>query len=99
VSIYLVAIVQHTHTCPADPHPHVVHTRRHLLHTIPGGACRTPVTIRCGTTTATIACGRHLPADRQCGACRTIVVEDSITTRHLGYQGPPHLAPHHGAAA
>jgi hypothetical protein len=84
VTIYLVDIDQYTHTCPADPEPHVVDTRRTVVHVTPGGPCRTPVTIRCGTATVTIPCGRHEPAHRQCGACRTIVTERTITTRHLG---------------
>jgi hypothetical protein len=98
VTIYIVHIDQTTHTCPADPEPHVVDTRRTVLHVIPGGPCRTPVTIRCGACTATIPCGRHEPAHRQCGACRTIVTEHTITTRHLGYQGPEHLNPAQVAA-
>ena len=40
------------------------------IDVIPGGPCRTPVTIRCGDTTSTIPCYRHEPAARQCGACR-----------------------------
>ena len=80
MSIYLVHVDQDTHTCPADPQPHVVHTRRQMLAVVDGGPCRTPTTIRIGDTVATIPCGRHEPADRQCPACRVIVTEQSITT-------------------
>jgi hypothetical protein len=85
VTIHIVDIEQTTHTCPADPEPHVVNTRRTVVHVIAGGPCRTPVTIHCGTTMATIPCGRHEPADRQCGACRTIVTEHTITTHYLDH--------------
>ncbi len=84
MTIYLIHIHQHTHTCPADPTPHVVHSRRQILAVVDGGPCRTPVTIRVGGTTTTVRCGRHEPADRQCPACRVIVTEQSITTTHLG---------------
>jgi hypothetical protein len=93
VSIHLVDIEQTTHTCPADLTPHVIDSRRTLVHIIDGGSCRNPITVHSGTATVTIPCGRHEPADRHCGACRTIVVERTITTRHLGYQGPEHLNP------
>jgi hypothetical protein len=82
VTIHIVDIEQVSHTCPADPTPHVIDTRRSIVHIIDGGPCRNPITVHCGTTTATIPCGRHEPADRQCGACATIVTEHTITTRH-----------------
>jgi hypothetical protein len=80
VTIHLVTITQVTHTCPAQPEPHPYDIRRTLTHVIPGGPCRAPVTIRCGDVTTEIACHRHEPANRQCGACRVIVTEQSITT-------------------
>ncbi|MGC5032231.1 hypothetical protein [Micromonospora sp. DT229] len=81
MTIYLVDIEHITHTCPGAPEPHPYDTRRTVIDVIPGGPCRTPVTIRCGTTTAVIPCYRHEPAKRQCGACRIIVRERTITTR------------------
>jgi hypothetical protein len=84
VTLYLVDIEQLTHTCPADADPHPVDIRRTIVHTTDSGPCRTPVTIRLADTTATIACGRHEPADRQCGACRPIVTEHTITTTPHG---------------
>ncbi|WFE29651.1 hypothetical protein O7623_10880 [Solwaraspora sp. WMMD791] len=81
MSIHLVDVVQVLHTCPADPQPHPYDIRRTLVHVTPGGPCRAPVTIRCGNTTTTIDCGRHRPAAHQCGACRTTVVERTITHR------------------
>lgn len=83
MTIVLVDIEHVTHTCPAHPDPHPFDTRWTVVDVIPGGPCRAPVTIRCGDTTATIACRRHEPAKRQCGACRVIVTEHTITTRHL----------------
>jgi len=81
VSIHLVNVEHITHTCPGNPEPHVFDTRRTLVHTTPGGPCRTPVDIGEGCV---IDCGRILPAHRQCPACRSVVVERTITTRHHG---------------
>ncbi|MEU8071447.1 hypothetical protein AB0B20_17000 [Micromonospora sp. NPDC049151] len=83
MTIYVVDIEYVTHTCPAYTVPHIFDTRRTVIDVIPGGPCRTPVTIRCGDTTAVVPCYRHEPADRQCGACRIIVTQHTITTRHL----------------
>jgi hypothetical protein len=83
VTIHVVAIHHTTHTCPADPDPHAVDTRRTVLAVIDGGPCRAPVTIRCGDTIVEIPCGRHEPRERQCGACRIIVTEHTVTSTHL----------------
>ncbi|MEO3820992.1 hypothetical protein [Plantactinospora sp. B24E8] len=83
MTIHLVDLVHVLHTCPANPAPHIVDTRRSLVHTTDGGPCRAPVTIRSGTTETEIACGRHVPADQQCPACRVTVMERSITTVNL----------------
>ncbi len=83
MTIVIVDIEQVLHTCPAEPEPHPFDIRRTVVDVIPGGPCRTPVTIRCGQVTTTIPCRRHEPAKRQCGACRVIVTERTITTRHL----------------
>jgi hypothetical protein len=88
VTIHIVDIHQVTHTCPAHPDPHPYDTRRTIVHTIPGGPCRTPVTIRCGHTTTTVPCGRQEPAKRQCPPCATVVTEHTITTRHLTNEMP-----------
>ncbi|GAA2858393.1 hypothetical protein Acy02nite_22240 [Actinoplanes cyaneus] len=85
-----VDIHQITHTCPADPQPHPVDTRRTIVATVDGGPCRNPITIRCGDKTATIDCGRHEPHDRQCPACRTIVIERQITSTFVGHEGTQH---------
>jgi hypothetical protein len=87
-----------THTCPADRDSHPYDTRRTVLAVVPGGACRRPVTVRSGDTTATIACHRHVPRDRQCPACRITVVEHAITTEFTGH-GPQHPHPTSGVAA
>ncbi|GAA4564994.1 hypothetical protein GCM10023176_12080 [Micromonospora coerulea] len=83
MTIYLVDIEQVIHTCPAHADPHPFDIRRTLVDVIPGGPCRAPVTIRCGGQTVQIPCHRHEPAKRQCGTCRVIVTERTITTRHL----------------
>jgi hypothetical protein len=80
-----------THTCPADPEPHPFDTRRTIVATVDGGPCRNPITVRCGDTIAVIDCGRHEPAHRQCPACRTTVIERTITFHHIGHEGPQHL--------
>lgn len=81
MTIVLVDITHTTHTCPAHHQPHPYDTRRTVIDITPGGPCRAPVTIRCGNTTTRIPCHRHEPAKRQCGACRTIITEHTITTR------------------
>jgi len=83
VSTYLVDVHVVTHTCPADPQPHPAHTSRTIVHVTPGGSCRTPVTLHHhdGTTTQ-LPCGRREPHDRQCPACRTVVIERRITVEH-----------------
>jgi hypothetical protein len=80
MTIHVVDIEQVVHTCPAQPEPHPYDIRRTVVHVIPGGPCRTPVTIRCGNTTTQVPCGRHEPTNRQCPACRIIVTERSIST-------------------
>ncbi|MFG1832980.1 hypothetical protein [Micromonospora chersina] len=82
MTIYLVDVEQVIHTCPAHPDPHPYDTRRVLVDVIPGGPCRAPVTIRCGGQTVQIPCRRHVPAKRQCGACRVIVTERTITNHY-----------------
>jgi hypothetical protein len=83
MSIYLVDVHVVTHTCPADPNPHPVHTSRTIVHVTPGGPCRTPITIGCDDgTTMQLPCGRREPRERQCDACRTVVTERTITFEH-----------------
>jgi hypothetical protein len=93
VTIHLVDIHVVTHTCPADPQPHAIDTRQTVLHTTPGRPCLTPVTVHGATATVVIDCARHEPHERQCANCRTIITVRTVTTEHLGYQGPAHLAP------
>ncbi|MFG1954336.1 hypothetical protein [Micromonospora sp. NPDC048830] len=81
MTIHAVDVVHILHTCPGEPEPHPYDTRRVLVDVIPGGPCRAPVTVRCGGQTVQIPCHRHEPATRQCGACRIIVTERTITTR------------------
>ncbi|RZU72024.1 hypothetical protein EV384_0363 [Micromonospora kangleipakensis] len=83
MTIYLVDIEQVMHSCPAHTETHPFDIRRTLVDVTPGGPCRAPVTIRCGDTVTQIPCHRHEPAKRQCGACRVIVTERTITTRTL----------------
>ena len=82
MTIYLVDIEQVIHTCPNHPEGHPYDVRRRLIDVTPGGPCRAPVTIRCGDTLTQLPCHRHEPAKRQCGACRVIVTERTITNHH-----------------
>jgi hypothetical protein len=82
-----------THTCPANPdEAHPYDTRRTIVAIAPGGPCRNPITIRSGNTTAVIDCGRHVPRDQRCPACRIIVIERTVTFTHTGHHGPQHPA-------
>jgi hypothetical protein len=88
VTIHIVDLVQYTHTCPADPHPHVVEIVRTLVDVIDGGPCRTPITYRLDGQIHTIACGRGRMSDDQCPACRIVVTQRRLTTIDRGYEGP-----------
>jgi hypothetical protein len=80
-----------THTCPANPaEPHPYDTRRTIVAVAPGGPCRNPVTVRSGDTTAVIDCGRHVPREQRCPACRITVIERTVTFTHTGHHGPQH---------
>ena len=85
MSIYRVDEHHRTHTCPADPEPHAVDITRVVVHITEGRPCLAPVVIRCGDRIVSIPCGRHEPAHRQCGACRTVVTTGAITVEHLGH--------------
>ena len=87
-----------THTCPAEAEQHPYDTRRTVLAVVPGGSCRQPVTIHSGDTTAVINCGRHLPREQQCPACRITVIEHTMTFTFTGH-GPQHPTTHNGIAA
>jgi hypothetical protein len=89
VTIYAVEVFHLIHTCPGNPEPHPVDTRRRVIHITPGGNCRNPITFDNGVT---IPCGRREPYARQCAACRTIVTIQKVTSRDLGYQGPGQVA-------
>lgn len=83
-----VAIQQIMHTCPASPEPHAIDTRRVIVGLVLGGPCRQPIAVRVNNTAVLVACGRRLPRDRRCPACRITVIERDIVTIDLGYQGP-----------
>jgi hypothetical protein len=59
----------------------VVQTQRTVVLEVDGGPCRKPF----GTD---LACGRVLPPEQQCRACKTHVIIRNTTTIDLGYQGP-----------
>jgi hypothetical protein len=80
-----IDIQQTTHTCPAYNEPHPIDVRRAIVVVVPGGPCQRPVTVRLDTTSVVVACGRRLPTDRQCPACKITVIERNISTTHLGH--------------
>ena len=94
-----VDIHHHTHTCPADPKPHVYDTRRTIVAVVDGGPCRQPVTVHCGDSSAVIPCGRHQPSVRQCPACRITVIEHTVTFTFMGHHDPQQLPLMTGTAA
>lgn len=72
------------HRCPTDPQPHGVDIRRTIVHITDTGPCLTPVTIGHDTSaTATVACGRHEPHERQCDNCRTVITAGTTTIEYL----------------
>jgi hypothetical protein len=89
MTAYLVDVHHLTHTCPANPtEPHPYDTRRTIIAVTPSGTCRRPVTVRSGDTTALVDCGRRLPREQRCPACRTTVIEHTVTFTHTGHHGP-----------
>jgi hypothetical protein len=88
MTLYQIDIHHRTHTCPANPNPHPYDTRRTIFRMVPGGPCRRPVNVGSGDTSTVIACGRHLPADRQCSACQIVIVKHAVTYTFTGHDGP-----------
>ena len=84
MTAYQVDVHHFTHTCPADPEPHPYDTRRTIVAVVVGGPCLGPVAVRSGDTITVIACGRHVPRDQQCRACRITVIEHAVTFTHTG---------------
>ena len=87
---YIIDVHHYTHTCPADPDPHIVHTRRTIVATEPGGPCTRPVTIHTNAEPVVVACARALPPPQHCPACRVTV---TIRHTHTTHDGPEVAAP------
>ena len=77
-----VDVHHRTHACPANLEPHPYDTRRAIVAVAPSGPCRRPITVRSGNTVAVIACGRRLPREQRCPACRITVIEHAVTFTH-----------------
>ncbi|MEV6524665.1 hypothetical protein AB0M43_22170 [Longispora sp. NPDC051575] len=90
----LVDRIDYTHTCPGDAAPHVVRSEQHIVAVVPGGECESPVTIQVGTVMATVPCTAKAP-HRRCRHCTNTTTIRSVTTTHLGYQGPWYLNPYY----
>lgn len=88
MTIHAVDEHHYTHTCPSNPTRHVVRTTRTVVQTTPGRPCTRPLTVHCGATSVLVPCGQRVPADHQCGGCRTVVTIHAIVTTHLGHHGP-----------
>lgn len=87
MTIYAVEVEHQVHTCPGNPEPHPVITRRRIVGVTPGRPCLAPITVDQHIRT-TIPCGRREPSDRQCLHCRTTITITNVTVVDLGYQGP-----------
>jgi hypothetical protein len=79
MTIHHVTVVHTRHRCPASAELHVIDTVRTVVMVIPGGPCKTPVRRQIGDTVRDLPCGRLLPAQRQCRACRNQVVTTNVT--------------------
>jgi hypothetical protein len=75
-----VNVTHHQHVCPGNSQAHVWDTRRAVVMIVPGGPCQTPITIGVGDTAFTIDCGRRLASHLRCPACRTDVINRTVTT-------------------
>jgi len=84
--MYVVDVCHYTHTCPADPEPHTVDTRQTIVSTVDGGPCRQPQHLASGVV---VDCRRRLPTDRQCPACRPVIVVRSVTVVDWGPEPTP----------
>jgi hypothetical protein len=93
VTIYANHAHYITHTCPADPQPHVIEVRRRILQVTAVRPCRNPVTIPSGDTITVVDCGRREPYERQCATCRSIVTVVKTTVIHLGWDEPANIPP------
>jgi hypothetical protein len=91
---YVIDVHHYTHTCPADPDPHIVHTRRTIVATEPGGPCPRPVRIHTNAGPVVVACARALPPPQHCPACRLNI---TIRHTHTTHDGPEVVAPGHAA--
>jgi len=94
MSIITVDRHEWLHTCPGDPlNPHPIVTAQRVVHTVPGGPCRAPVTVRINGTSGLIPCGDRRRSDEQCSACRRIIVIREVSYTDLGYQHPEPINP------
>jgi hypothetical protein len=73
-----------THTCSADPQPHVVDTWRSLVDTPAYGPCTNPCQVSSGRVTRLVDCRHVLPPGRHCSACTVTIIIRTVTTTHLG---------------
>lgn len=83
--VITVDIHETRHTCPANHEPHWFMRQNTVVSVVDGGPCRTPVTIQVGTRSAYVSCGRHEPQQRQCVACKTLLIVRNLTHADLGH--------------
>jgi hypothetical protein len=91
VTRYTIDVCQYTHTCPADPRPHIIDTRQTVVERADDGPCRRPQTVRSGAVVAAVDCRRVLRTDQQCDACRPVITVRTVTTVDLGPAGAENL--------
>ena len=85
---FLVDVHEITHTCPADPEPHAIDTRRRIVAATYTGPCLSPVPVRVAGREVPVACGRRLRRDEQCDNCRPVIEIRNRTSTHIGHTGP-----------
>lgn len=86
--IITVDVREIRHTCPANDEPHWIDRQNTVVAVQDDGPCRTPVLVRVGDHQAHVACGSIRPREKQCTACRTLLIVRHVTYTDLEPQAP-----------
>jgi hypothetical protein len=88
VTHYVIDVHHHTRTNPTGD-TSIIHTRRTVVATEPGGPCTRPVRITSGAQMVMVSCARAVPSAQQCPACRVTITMRHTTTSTLGDRDRP----------